>query len=565
MQTQFAAPLVELLASTAVRPVRPVRAAAIARSARVLRDTLLLQGHGDATGGAPAVACACRPGANFLAAQGAAWDAGVPFVPLGLGAPAREWAHVVSDSRARTIVCDDEELADRASGGAGAPKVILLDPGDLDLDDNTRGDNIDDKADVCQTLAQISRLAERDPRATSMIVYTSGTTGVPKGVVYTFDMLRTQAETLSRAWGYTAADRSLLVLPLHHVHGLVNVVQVAVESGATLEVLRGGGFDAGLVWDRLLSRGVFDGAPPITVFNAVPTVYAKLADHAEAAARGGAGGSSSSSSSSSSLAVSPTSSDCFDLRGRVRLAVSGSAALPGAVLDRWRAIAGVPLLERMGMTETGMLLSQPLDEALRVPGTVGTPLPGVSVRLTAEDGRTDAGDGPGSLEVRGRNVFSAYLGREEETRRSFSPDGSWFVTGDVAARDPATNTFSILGRASVDIIKTGGYKVSALEIERAMLEHPQIAECAVVGLPDEAWGQIVAAVIVPKLPTTTTETTKTAGGGGSPIIEAELLRAWCAERLSSYKVPRSIYIRDNLERNAMGKVNKVHLARGLKQ
>jgi malonyl-CoA/methylmalonyl-CoA synthetase len=187
------------------------------------------------------------------------------------------------------------------------------------------------------------------------------------------------------------------------------------------------------------------------------------------------------------------------------------------------------------------------------------------VRLTAEDGRTDAGDGPGSLEVRGRNVFSAYLGREEETRRSFSPDGSWFVTGDVAARDPATNTFSILGRASVDIIKTGGYKVSALEIERAMLEHPQIAECAVVGLPDEAWGQIVAAVIVPKLPTTTTETTKTAGGGGSPIIEAELLRAWCAERLSSYKVPRSIYIRDNLERNAMGKVNKVHLARGLKQ
>jgi malonyl-CoA/methylmalonyl-CoA synthetase len=224
----------------------------------------------------------------------------------------------------------------------------------------------------------------------------------------------------------------------------------------------------------------------------------------------------------------------------LRLMVSGSAALPVTTLERWRAITGHTLLERYGMTEIGMALSQPLHGERR-PGSVGAPLPDVAVRLVDEHGAPAAPGTPGELEVRGPAVFAEYWHRPDETAAAFR-DG-WFRTGDVAVRDG--DDYRLLGRTSVDIIKTGGYKVSALEIEEVLRSHPAIAECAVVGVDDPAWGQRVAVAVE-----------LTEGHALSP----DELQAWAGARLAPYKVPRSLLVMARLPRNAMGKVTKPELA-----
>jgi malonyl-CoA/methylmalonyl-CoA synthetase len=224
----------------------------------------------------------------------------------------------------------------------------------------------------------------------------------------------------------------------------------------------------------------------------------------------------------------------------LRLFVSGSAALPVPVLEEWRTITGHTLLERYGMTEIGMALSNPLYGERR-PGCVGTPLPGVEVRLVGEAGE-DVPDGlPGELLIRGPGVFREYWARPEATEAAFAA-GGWFRTGDVAVREDGV--FRILGRMSVDIIKTGGEKVSALEIEAVLRDHPDIADCAVVGLPDAEWGECVAAVV-------------TLRGDASPTL-AEL-REWARVRLSAPKLPRRLLAVPALPRNAMGKVAKPQL------
>jgi malonyl-CoA/methylmalonyl-CoA synthetase len=221
--------------------------------------------------------------------------------------------------------------------------------------------------------------------------------------------------------------------------------------------------------------------------------------------------------------------------------VCGSAALPVPMLEKWRTISGHTLLERYGMTEIGMGLSNPL-QGERVPGAVGSPLPGVEVRLIDDAGR-EAGDGePGQIEVRGENVFSEYWGRPDETARAFN--AGWFKTGDMAVRN--VGIYRILGRSSVDIIKSGGYKVSALEIEQTLLGHPKIAECAVVGVPDSEWGERVCAAI------------RWRDGAALPLTE---LRSWAKERLAVYKVPGRVREVNDLPRNAMGKVIKKEVAK----
>jgi malonyl-CoA/methylmalonyl-CoA synthetase len=221
---------------------------------------------------------------------------------------------------------------------------------------------------------------------------------------------------------------------------------------------------------------------------------------------------------------------------RLRLMVSGSAALPVTVLDRWREATGHVLLERYGMTEIGMALSNPL-EGPRRPGAVGVPLPGVEVRLVDERGTLVAPGAPGEIEVRGPGVFQEYWRRPAATRDAFR-DG-WFRTGDVAVIEDGA--YRILGRSSVDIIKTGGYKVSALEIEEVLREHPGVAEVAVVGVPDDEWGERVAAAVV-----------------GRPAAAMTLpdLRQWASSRLAKYKLPTRLVEVAALPRNAMGKVVK---------
>ncbi|HUP24078.1 MAG TPA: AMP-binding protein, partial [Thermoanaerobaculia bacterium] len=257
----------------------------------------------------------------------------------------------------------------------------------------------------------------------------------------------------------------------------------------------------------------------MTLFMAVPTIYAKLIESwrrqpgtvRESWSRGAA-----------------------DLR----LMVSGSAALPERVLHEWQEITGHRLLERYGMSETGMILSNPLDGE-RVPGSVGAPLPGVEVRFMGGGEPSPEGGVQGELEVRGPAVFLEYWRREAETRAGFTSDG-WFRTGDVAAlRD---GRYRMLGRTSTDILKTGGYKVSALEIEEVLREHPCIRECAVVGLPDEEWGQRVAVAVQLRL--------------GAPSLALDELRAWGKERLAPYKVPTRLLLVDELPRNTLGKVVK---------
>jgi malonyl-CoA/methylmalonyl-CoA synthetase len=296
------------------------------------------------------------------------------------------------------------------------------------------------------------------------------------------------------------------------VHGIVNVLACALWSGAVCEMLPA--FEAEPVWERLTS-----GEP--TLFMAVPTIYRKLIAAWEAA-------DSSRQSRWSAGAA------------RLRLMVSGSAALPVQTLARWREITGHTLLERYGMTEIGMALSNPLHGERRA-GSVGAPLPGVEVRLVDEQGVAVADGTPGEIEVRGGNVFLEYWGRPDATREAFR-DG-WFRTGDVAVLEGGA--YRILGRTSVDIIKTGGYKVSALEIEEVLRTHPAIAECAVVGVADPEWGERVAAVVELQ-----------------PGRELDLasLKGWAREQLAPYKIPRQLRVVAALPRNAMGKVTKPDIA-----
>ena len=317
-----------------------------------------------------------------------------------------------------------------------------------------------------------------------------------------------KSTTLVDAWEWRADDRILLCLPLHHVHGIINVVSCALWSGATCEMLPR--FDANAVWERIHSGTV-------TLFMAVPTIYVKLIAAWEAARP---------------ERRAALSQAC----GKLRLMVSGSAALPVGTLERWKEISGHTLLERYGMTEIGMALSNPLH-GRRLPGRVGAPLPGVELRLVDEQGQPVAPGTPGGIEVRGPGVFAEYWGKPEATRDAFR-DG-WFCTGDTAVVE--NGVYRILGRTSLEILKTGGHKVSALEIEEALRAHPAVAECAVVGVPDAEWGERVAAALVLK--------------AGSAIDLASL-RAWAKDFLAPYKVPSRLLVLEALPRNAMGKVTK---------
>jgi malonyl-CoA/methylmalonyl-CoA synthetase len=346
-----------------------------------------------------------------------------------------------------------------------------------------------------------------------MIVYTSGTTGKPKGAVTTHSNIGAQVASLVNAWGWRSDDRLLLVLPMHHVHAILNGLGCALAVHATCEILRE--FDAEVVWNRLASG-------EITVFTAVPTIYRRLIASWEAA---------------------PPEVQRARSEGvrKLRLMMSGSAALPVGTLERWREISGHTLLERYGMTELGMALSNPLHGERR-PGFVGLPLPDVDLQIVDEDGIQVLAGTPGELEVRGPTVFGEYWQRPQETREAFR--NGWFRTGDVAVVEDGY--YRLLGRTSVDIIKTGGFKVSALEIEEVLRTHPAIAECAVIGVDDPDWGERVSAAVELRHDAT---------------LSCEELQRWAKERLAPYKVPRALLAVSALPRNAMGKVVKPDVAR----
>ena len=438
------------------------------------------------------IAFLVTPGFPWVATEWGIWQAGGIAVPLPLSATRPELEYVVEDTGASSLLFDD----------AAAP---LLEPIAAD-----RG--IPALSYAHAALHPQSALADVSLQRRAMILYTSGTTSRPKGVVTTHANIAAQIESLVEAWEWSPADRILSCLPLHHVHGIINVAGCALWSGAICDMLPR--FDATVVWDRIATGD-------LTLFMAVPTIYTRLIARWEAA---------------SLQRREVLSRACRSFR----LMVSGSAALPVSTLERWREISGHTLLERYGMTEIGMALSNPL-RGERVPGSVGTPLPRVEVRLVEADGAPVAPGVPGEIEVRGPAVFSEYWNKPDATREAFR-DG-WFLTGDTAVLE--NGRYRILGRTSIDILKTGGHKVSALEIEEALRRHPGIAECCIIGVADEEWGERVGAVVVLH---------------PGHALDLPSLRAWARECLAPHKLPSRLVSLEALPRNAMGKVVKSRLA-----
>jgi malonyl-CoA/methylmalonyl-CoA synthetase len=428
----------------------------------------------------PRIAVWAVPALETCAAVVGALVAGVPVVPINPKAGERELAHIVADSApALLLTAKGIELPPEL---AGVPRI--------DVDLSARGGAL---------------LAEPSPEAPAVIVYTSGTTGPPKGVVLPRRAISSNLDALAVAWEWTGDDVLAHALPLFHVHGLILGVLGPLRLGGAVHHL-----------ERFSSSAMAaELAGPATMMFGVPTMYHRLATDAERDPEL-AGGVS-----------------------RARLLVSGSAALPATDHERIAAATGQRVVERYGMTETLMNCAVRAAGDRR-PGTVGPPLDGVEVQLIDEDGATiEASDDEtvGEILVRGPNLFLEYLNHPDATAEAVR-DG-WFHTGDVAVR-ASDRYIRIVGRRSVDLIKSGGYKIGAGEIENALLEHPGVAEAAVTGEPDPDLGERIVAWIVPVK--------------GRPP-EQELVDH-VARLLSPHKRPRVVRYLDQLPRNDMGKVMK---------
>ncbi|MFG2131742.1 acyl-CoA synthetase [Streptomyces sp. NPDC048751] len=430
------------------------------------------------------VAVWATPTLETAVAVVAALEAGVAAVPLNPKSGEKELGHILSDS---------------------APTVVLAEPGaelPSPLRDLTR---VDVEVHGTGGPAPEPSADDEDP---ALVVYTSGTTGPPKGAVIPRRAIATTLDALADAWQWTGDDVLVHGLPLFHVHGLVLGVLGPLRRGGSVRHL-------GRFTTEGVARELNDGA---TMLFGVPTMYHRVAE---------------------SLSTEP---ELVKALAGARLLVSGSAALPVHDHERIAAATGRRVIERYGMTETLMNTSVRADGEARA-GTVGVPLPGVELRLVEEDGSAVAsydGETVGEIQVRGPNLFTEYLNRPDATAEAFTADG-WFRTGDMAVRDP-DGYVRIVGRKATDLIKSGGYKIGAGEIENALLEHPGVREAAVTGEPDADLGERIVAWIVPTDPQ-------------SPP-GAEELADHVASRLAPHKRPRVVRYLDVLPRNDMGKIMK---------
>jgi malonyl-CoA/methylmalonyl-CoA synthetase len=386
---------------------------------------------------------------------------GVIFVPINILYRDREILHILADAEPKAVVAAQEMPG----------TVPLWHVDDLILPESA------ERPDV-----------PLDGDAPASLVYTSGTTGASKGAILTHNNFAANAINLCACWDITASDRFLLALPLFHVHALGNGLHCWLLSGCRMRVLER--FEHGK------AAAEFTAFRP-TLFFGVPTVYVRLLDLPEETAR--------------------------EVGGFMRLFVSGSAPLPPHVLEAFRAKFGHTILERYGMTETLMNISNPYCGERRA-GTVGLPLPGVSARIV-----------DGELQVRGPNVFAGYWRREAQTTSAF--DEGWFRTGDMAERS-ADGYHTLLGRKS-DLIISGGFNIYPREIEDFLTEQPEVAEAAVVGVPDPIRGEVPVAYIVPRTP-----------------VSADVLEARCRAALASFKLPRAFVSLEKLPRTALGKIQK---------
>ena len=435
--------------------------------------------------GAERVAVWAQPTLELCVAVIGALAAGVSVVPINPGAGARELDHIVADSAPGRLL---------AWPGVEAPPQ-LADLPRVDVDPAQRSD---------------ARLPdELDDDDVAFVMYTSGTTGPPKGVQIPRRAIASNLDALAEIWQWTAEDRLTHALPLFHVHGLVIGVLGPLRRGGALE-------HAGRFSPEALAAALNRGA---TMVFGVPTMYGRIAREAQ------------------------SDRELAQAFAAARLLVSGSAALPSTVHDRIKQLTGQSILERYGLTETLMNAGARLGEDV-LPGRVGPPLPGVEVELVDEDGARIASSDDetiGEVVVRGPNLFTGYLNRPDATAESMR-DG-WFITGDLATR-AESGSLRLVGRKSTDLIKSGGYRIGAGEIEGALLEHPAVAEVAVTGRPDDDLGELIVAWVVTE-------------PGASAT--AEELEDHVASLLTRHKRPREVHFLGSLPRNAMGKVMKREL------
>jgi malonyl-CoA/methylmalonyl-CoA synthetase len=400
---------------------------------------------------------------------------GVIFVPINILYRERELAHILSDAEPSAVVSD---------AGFSSP-VPIWSPAEL-------------TTQACSLPDQRAAVA-LDGDTPVGIIYTSGTTGTSKGAVLTHNNFAVNAVNLVACWQITSEDRFLLALPLFHVHGLGNGLHSWLLSGCRMRLLER--------FERQTALDTFLDFRP-TLFFGVPTIYVRLLDF-------------------------PREAAC-EIGHFMRLFVSGSAPLPAHVLEEFRTKFGHTILERYGMSETIMNISNPYVGERR-PGSVGLPLPGVSVRLLKEDSRPAADGETGELYLKGPNVFAGYWRRPEATAAAFR-DG-YFKTGDLAIREP-DGYYTLCGRRS-DLIISGGFNIYPREIEEFLQEQEEVAEAAVVGVADRVRGEAPIAYVVL-----------------NSAIEPAALEQRCRAKLASFKVPREFIAVESLPRNAMGKIQK---------
>lgn len=482
-----------------------------------------------------------KPSAEFVAGIWATWISGAVAVPLALSHPEAEILYVMNDADVSFVMGTEDYqgilkgIAKRCSARFCLIPFVPKLPMDFRASEVFHSRDVKhDSSGILseEVLTAVKKLAVVDGDKPALIVYTSGTTGKPKGVVHTHRSIAAQVQILTEAWEYTPADRFLHCLPLHHVHGLYNALLAPLYAGAVVDFIPK--FSVREVWQRWIESYDSDGSKAedaITVFTGVPTIYARLLQGYE-------------------LMGTESQKAAASAARQLRLMMCGSSALPYPVMEQWEKITGHRLLERYGMTEFAMALSNPLHGNRKV-GTVGKPLPGVQVKIVSQIENNCNKLSIGELYVKSPSMFKEYWRQPQVTKESFGDDG-YFKTGDTAMMDE-DSCFVILGRTSVDILKVGGYKLSALEIEAALLEHPDIAECCVLGLPDTDYGEIICAVIVLK-----SEAQKTTAFS-KPVFTIKDLHRWAKERIAPYKIPERLHIWESIPRNAMGKVNKKEL------
>lgn len=420
--------------------------------------------------------------------------AGAVYIPLNVAYTADEVSYYLSDATPSLLVCrpDDEARLGATARQQGVERIHTL---------GTTGDGT-----LPTEAASHPPFESVEPRAASdlaAMLYTSGTTGKPKGARITHENLAANARALFQTWGWRADDVLLHALPVFHVHGLFVALHCAMLGGSAVEFLPR--FEVGVVRRAL---------PRSTVMMGVPTYYRRLLDESDFG-RG----------------------DC----AHMRIFISGSAPLPETVFRAFAERTGHTVLERYGMTETGILTSNPLD-GTRIGGTVGYPLPSVELRVVGDDRRPPGPGEAGGVEVRGPGVFSGYWNNPEKTRAEFRGDG-FFRTGDLGVLSE-DGRLTLVGRSS-DMIISGGYNVYPKEIELFLDELPGVTESAVVGLPHPDFGEAVTAFVV---------------RDGEAPAEPEI-RAALDGRLARFKHPKRVFFVDSLPRNAMGKIQKAELRR----